>query len=244
MNLIKKSMALLLLLSFLSFAYESFNGKTKTLLPDDFDTSQQEEELRKAIDQEILFQEAFHKKMSQECKEESEKALASAPIFAQHIVNHLQDANFYKERTYRYSMFVGASATERTKAAQAIAYKMVRENGWLYFHLDARLLLSNIRNEALVVLREILKTIAELSKTQPIIVVIDELHVLLENTDDPRDDTRVTSSYLCSFLDRQSYNENFFLIGTMSRTTHLSQQLKSRILSRIIDFNITSKAKD
>lgn len=63
-------------------------------------------------------------------------------------------------------------------------------------------------------------------------MVIDELNELLENSENSHYDTSATAKYFWQFLDGQSDNQNFFLIGTMNRDTHLPQPFKNRIFLR------------
>ena len=69
-----------------------------------------------------------------------------------------------------------------------------------------------------------------------VIIVIDEVNQLLENSESVHHDTDETSKFLWQFLDEQNNNHNFFLIGTMNRDTKLPQPFKSRILLKRIIF--------
>ncbi|HLC06731.1 MAG TPA: AAA family ATPase [Candidatus Babeliales bacterium] len=165
---------------------------------------------------------------------EMEFVFESSPEEAQCIVNYLQDPNYFPGvENYRSAFFVGEPGTGKSITAKAIAYKMSQE-GWEYKFLSSTSFLKEYRNQTAIQLQKELEKIE--SSNKPTILIIDEIHRLLENTESKHHDTDETATALWTFLDRQKNNNNFFLIGTMNRIHKLPKPVKSRILSDFIEF--------
>ena len=166
---------------------------------------------------------------------ELEAVFNSSPIDAQYIVKHLKNPKFYpNSASYRFATFVGPTGTGKTTMAHAIAYKMEKEAGWNSEFIEIGELIGDKRNQAVVRLKS--KLLPIISKKGRTLVIIDEINELLEHSDDEHYDTAATSKFLWQFLDSQSGNYNFFMIGLMNRDTELPQQIKSRTLGRRIEF--------
>ena len=178
---------------------------------------------------------AIDNEFSEEDIEEMEFIFKSSPIEAREIVDHLQDPTYFiGNKDYRSSFFVGEPGTGKTMMAKAIAYKMAKEKGWEYKFVSSTSFLGEYRNQTAIHLQKELETIEKSKK--PTIIIIDELHRLLENTNSKHHDTDSNVTALWTFLDKQKDNENFFLIGTMNRIDKLPKALKSRIVSDFILF--------
>ena len=124
--------------------------------------------------------------------------------------------------------------------AKAIAYKMAQK-GWDCKFVSSTSLFGGHRDQTAMRLTQELESIVASKK--PTIIIIDELHRLLENADSKHHDTDSTSTALWTFLDSQESNENFFLIGTMNRIDKLPQPFKSRIISDYIHFPLATDPK-
>jgi AAA+ superfamily predicted ATPase len=163
-----------------------------------------------------------------------EFVFASSPEEAQCIVNYLQNPNYFPGvENYRSAFFVGEPGTGKSITAQAIAHKM-SQNGWEYKFLSSTSFLREYRNQTAIQLQKELEKIE--SSNKPTILIIDEIHRLLENTESKHHDTDETATALWTFLDRQQNNNSFFLIGTMNRIHKLPKPVKSRIISDFIEF--------
>jgi len=170
--------------------------------------------------------------------EEMETVFESSPKEAQCIVNHLEDpAYFPLNENYRSAIFVGEPGSGKTIMAKAIAYKMA-QHGWKHKIISSTSLLSKYRNQTAIRLQKELEAIA--ASNEPTVIVIDELHRLLENSESKYHDTDATATALWTFLDKQKGNNKFFLIGTMNRVHKLPKPYKSRILFDCIDFTLIS----
>jgi len=198
------------------------------------------EEIRKQIIDEIAHQQqnsSLTKKtepFNEKDIETMEFVFASSPEEAQCIVNYLQDPSYFPGvENYRSAFFVGDPGTGKSITAQAIAHKM-SQKGWEYKFLSSTSFLREYRNQTAIQLQKELEKIE--SSDKPTILIIDEIHRLLENTESKHHDTDETATALWTFLDRQKNNNNFFLIGTMNRIHKLSKPVKSRILSDFIEF--------
>jgi len=198
------------------------------------------EEIRKKIMDEIAQQQqnSNHTKKTEPFNEKDieimEFVFASSPQEAQCIVNYLQDPNYFPGvEKYRSAFFVGEPGTGKSITAQAIAHKM-SQNGWEYKFLSSTSFLREYRNQTAIQLQKELEKIE--SSNKPTILIIDEIHRLLENTESKHHDTDATATALWTFLDRQQNNKNFFLIGTMNRIHKLPKPVKSRIISDYIEF--------
>lgn len=158
----------------------------------------------------------------------------SSPKEAQFIVKHLQDPTYFPlNEDYRSAIFVGEPGSGKTTMAKAIANKMT-EHGWEYKILSSTSLLGEQRNHTAIRLKKELDEIDALKK--PTILIIDELNLLMENTESQHHDTDATAKTLWIFLDKQSGNKDFFFIGTMNRINKLPKPYKNRILSDCITF--------
>lgn len=158
----------------------------------------------------------------------------NAPKRAQNIVKHLKNRNFLRDGSYRSIVFVGIPGSGKTTLAKAIAYKMVTQAGWKYACISSSSLLKEHRNQTAIHLNQIFNEI--ISNNEQFILIIDELNLLLENSDSKHHDTDATSKAIWSFLDSRKNKHNFFFIGTMNRVDKLPQPFKSRILFRCIKF--------
>lgn len=166
--------------------------------------------------------------------ETMEFVFASSPQEAQCIVNYLQDPNYFPGvENYRSAFFVGEPGTGKSVTAQAIAHKM-SQKGWEYKFLSSTSFLREYRNQTAIQLQKELEKIE--SSNKPTILIIDEIHRLLENAESKHHDTDETATALWTFLDRQQNNNNFFLIETMNRIHKLPKPVKSRIISDFIEF--------
>ncbi|MCL5875203.1 MAG: ATP-binding protein [Candidatus Dependentiae bacterium] len=205
-----------------------------SLLPDT-----EKESLKKLTDEEAVAAKPSEKPIqeknssNQEAIREMEYIFMRSPVDAQNIVRHLKDPSLFDEHSYRYAIFVGPPGSGKTKMAKAIAYKMQQE-GWKVEYIVSGAILSEKRNETAVKLRNKLEAL--MAKKQPVIVIIDELNELLENTESEHHDTSATAKFLWQFLDSQEENQKFFLIGTMNRDTKLPQPFKDRIMMKRIQF--------
>lgn len=158
----------------------------------------------------------------------------SSPKEAQCIIKHLQDPTYFPlNEDYRSAIFVGEPGSGKTTMAKAIAHKMT-EHGWEYKILSSTSLLGEQRNHTAIRLKKELDEI-EASK-KPTILIIDELNLLMENSESKHHDTDATAKTLWMFLDKQSGNKDFFFIGTMNRINKLPKPYKNRILSDYITF--------
>lgn len=161
-----------------------------------------------------------------------------SPKEAQYIVNHLQDPTFFPNNNdYRSAYFVGESHSEKTIMAKAIAYKMA-QHGWSTKFLSSRSILKKNSYKTAIQLRNELENIA--ASKRPTILIFYDLNQLLEYNNSKYNDADLTDSVLWDFVDKQKYNKNFFLIGTMNRTHKLTKRTKSRILGDIIEFPSTN----
>ncbi len=164
-----------------------------------------------------------------------------SPLEAQLIVNHLQDTTYFPDdKDYRSAIFFGAPGSGKTMMAKAIAYKMAQK-GWDCKFVSSTSLFGGHRDQTAMRVTQELESIVASKK--PTIIIIDELHRLLENADSKHHDTDSTSTALWTFLDSQESNENFFLIGTMNRIDKLPQPFKSRIISDYIHFPLATDPK-
>jgi AAA+ superfamily predicted ATPase len=171
---------------------------------------------------------------SEEDIEEMELVFESSPEKAQDIVKYLQDPTYFPSGVdFRFAFFVGEPGSGKTITANAIAYKMAQE-GWDYKIIPSTSFLGVYRNQTAIQLRKELEIVAASNK--PTILIIDELHRLLENANSKHHDTDATSTALWTFLDKQKNNKNFFFIGTMNRANKLPKPLKDRIFSGYIPF--------
>lgn len=158
-----------------------------------------------------------------------------SPQKAQVIVNHLTDPNYFPHnKDYRSAYFVGEPGSGKTTMARAIAYKMSKK-GWDYKFIGSTELVGGHRDQTARQLKEELQKVV--ASKRPTIVVIDELHRLLENTESKHHDTDTAATALWLFLDKQRNNQNFFLIGTMNRITKLPKPLKDRVLIDVVKFH-------
>lgn len=179
--------------------------------------------------------------LSKEDIAELELVFELAPKRAQAIINHLQDPNYFPHnRDYRSAYFVGEPGSGKTATARYIAHKMSKE-GWDYKFIASTELLGKYRNQTAIRLR---KELEEVVRSQiPTIVIIDELHRLLENTESKHHDTDTAATALWLFLDKQRNNEKFFFIGTLNRITKLPKPFKDRIIIDVIKFPLIDDPK-
>lgn len=162
-----------------------------------------------------------------------EMVLKNAPRDAKIIIKHLQNPEYLDRPKFRSSFIVGPSGVGKTVLAKAIAHKVsVLKTPWQYEYISSRAFVGRYRNQTLVNLRSYLDKIAAIE--EPTVLIIDQLNKILDYPNSAADDTSGNSSVVCSFLDKQEYNENFFFIGIMDRATELSKTLKSRILMRCL----------
>jgi len=170
---------------------------------------------------------------SEEDIEEMELVLEHSPAEAQYIINHLQDPTLFPGNLgYRSTFFVGKPGSGKTMTARAIAYKVAPE--WECKFLSSISLLGEYRNQTAIHLKKELEAIA--SSGKPTIIVVDELHRLLENAESKHHDTDTAATALWLFLDKHEKNKKIFFIGIMNRITKLPQPFKDRILSDYITF--------
>jgi AAA+ superfamily predicted ATPase len=159
---------------------------------------------------------------------------AKSPKAAQCIVNHLQDPLYFPlNENYRSAIFVGEPGTGKTATAKAIAHKMA-EKGWEYKFIPSTLFLGEHRNKTAILLQNELEAIKKSKKKT--ILIIDELNLLMENSESKNHDTDATAKALWIFIDQQKDNKDFFFIGTMNRANKLPQAYKSRIIFDYIKF--------
>jgi len=210
--------------------------------------SEMSKEQRDAIEKELLKQQSEQTKTTEPTKtfseieiKEMELVFESSPIEAQLIVSHLRYPTYFPDdKDYRSAIFFGAPGSGKTVTANAIAYKMSKE-GWNCKIISSTSLLGEHRNQTAIRLEKELKS--AIASKKPTLIIIDELHRLLENADSKNHDTDSTSTALWTFLDKQEGNENFFLIGTMNRIDKLPQPFKNRIISDYIHFPLTTDPK-
>ena len=159
---------------------------------------------------------------------EMEFVFVRSPKEAQCIVNHLQDPSYFPlNQDYRSIIFVGEPGTGKTVMAKAIAYKMLKHN-WEHKFLPSTSFLKGHRNQTAILLQKELEAIQKSKK--PTILIIDELNLLMENSESKHHDTDTTAKVLWTFLDQQKGNKDFFFIGTMNRINKLPKAFKSRII--------------
>lgn len=186
----------------------------------------QQKETSHSIDQQAAFTDLEIKQM--------EIVFIQSPEEAQHIVNHLQDPSYFPlNESYRSVVFVGEPGTGKTVTAKAIAHQMKKHN-WQYRFLPSTSLLGEHRNQSARMLQKELEDISKSKK--PTILIIDELNLLMENSESKNHDTDATAKALWMFLDTQKDNKNFFFIGTMNRINKLPKPYKNRILFDYIKF--------
>lgn len=161
-----------------------------------------------------------------------EQAPQKIKVTVEHLKNpaYLGGVDGRNSKKYRALFFVGEPGTGKTTLAKAIAYESKRFPRFI----PAMSLLGEYRNQTAINLTKEFNTSVAITKLTPIIIVIDELHRLLENYDSKHHDTDSSATALWTFLDSQYGNHNFFLIGTMNRADKIPQPLKSRILARYI----------
>jgi AAA+ superfamily predicted ATPase len=179
--------------------------------------------------------------LDEKTKKELLSIFDNAPQEAREIVNHLKDATYLSDGTYRSAFFIGDPGTGKTTVAKAIAYKMLPE--WRCVFRNSTDIIGEYRNQAAKKLNQLFTEID--TKKQPTLLVIDELNQLLEHAESENHDTDATSKALWGNIDRQSdaKNNNFFFIGIMNHDEKLPKPMKSRILLRTIVFShVTSSA--
>ncbi|MEO8934310.1 MAG: AAA family ATPase, partial [Xanthomarina sp.] len=169
---------------------------------------------------------------------EMEFVFIRSPKEAQCIVNHLQNPSYFPlNQHYRSVIFVGDPGTGKTVMAKAIAHKMTKHD-WEYKFLPSTSFLGEHRNQTAILLQKELGAIKKSKK--PTILIIDELNLLMENSESKNHDTDATAKALWTFLDQQKDNTDFFFIGTMNRTNKLPKAFKSRIILNCIKFPLVS----
>lgn len=172
---------------------------------------------------------------------EMEFVFIRSPKEAQCIVNHLQDPSYFPlNQNYRCVIFVGEPGTGKTVMAKAIAHKMKKHN-WEYKFLPSTSFLREHRNQTAILLQKELEAIKKSKK--PTILIIDELNLLMENSESKHHDTDATAKALWTFLDQQQDNKDFFFIGTMNRANKLPKAFKSRIILNYIKFPLVNNPK-
>lgn len=179
--------------------------------------------------------------LNEEEIDELKSAFEHSPKRAQAILKHLQDPHYFPHnRDYRSAYFVGETGSGKTSTARYIVHEMSKK-GWNYKFIGSTELLGEYRNQTAIRLRQELE-VAVASK-KPTIVVIDELHRLLENAESKHHDTDTAVTAFWLFLDKQRNNKNFFLIGTMNRSNKLPKPFKDRILIDTIKFSTIDDPK-
>lgn len=172
---------------------------------------------------------------------EMEFVFTKSPKEAQCIVHHLQDPSYFPlNENYRSAIFVGEPGTGKTVMAKAIAHKMTEHN-WEYKFLPSTSFLGEHRNQTAILLQKELESIKKSKK--PTLLIIDELNLLMENSESKNHDTDATAKALWTFLDQQKSNPDFFFIGTMNRIDKLPKAFKSRIILDYIKFPLVSNLK-
>lgn len=173
--------------------------------------------------------------------EEMEFAFEYSPEKAQDIVKYLQDPAYFPcGVNFRAAFFVGEPGSGKTITAKTIAYKMAQK-GWEYKIIPSTSFLGEYRNQTAIRFQKELEIAT--SSNKPTIIVIDELHRLLENANSKHHDTDMTATVLWTFLDKQINNKNFFFIGTMNRANKLPKPFKDRILTGCVPFPLITDSK-
>lgn len=164
--------------------------------------------------------------------EEINLVYESAPLDATDIIDKLAHPNWYPKGFYRASLFLGDPGVGKTTLAIAIGLKARELAGWFFeffIHSDFD---GSERNATGINLKNKLQAIVD--RREKTLVVIDELHRLLENSGDKHYDTANTSSTLWTFLDHHTTNENFFFIGCMNEAINMADPMKDRMCTNSI----------
>lgn len=157
-----------------------------------------------------------------------ETILAQAPERAQQIITHLKDPQHYGCPNYRATCFIRGPGLGKTVTAKAIAYHLTLGTTWHYEYISSQAFIRPYRNQTGGSLDAYLDKISVLE--QPTLLIVDQLNKILEYPDDAEDDTRVTSSILCTFLDENRNNQNLFFIGIMDRVSELCERVQGRLV--------------
>lgn len=167
-----------------------------------------------------------------------------APERAQVIVARLKNPQLLNRGTARSAFFLGEPGSGKTTMAKAIAYKLSQgknnstekeevDKKWRYHFLTSTDIKGEHRDQKAAFINVLF---ADAERNLPMILIIDEIHQLLEHADSENYDTDATSKALWSNIDRQANKDNFFFIGLMNNDDKLPKPFQSRIRLRAIEF--------
>ncbi len=161
-------------------------------------------------------------------------AYESAPLDAKDIVDKLTCPHRYPLGFYRASLFLGDPGVGKTTLAIAIGLIAKEVAGWFFEFFTHADFDGSDRNATGIKLKNKLQDIID--SGEKTLIVIDELHLLLDNSGDKNYDTANTSSTLWTFLDHQTFNENFFFIGIMNYGDKMAEPMKDRMCLDYVEF--------
>ncbi len=177
--------------------------------------------------------------------EQMMEAFEEAPVDARMLVDHLKKP---LDPEWRTAIFKGPPGTLKTTTALAIPHLA----NWHLAFVPAARLLGSYRNQAKEGLQQELQsaigneedTNEDKKEVGPrprkkTVLMVDELHKLLEHHGSERHDSGATGSYLWTFLDEQARNEDFFFIGTLNSEDDIEDPLKHRLHGTTIEFPLT-----